>query len=290
MADSSISDLVLSSTPAPGVRLLRLNRPEKRNALSQSLISSLLSELRLASGDTSIFSIILTGNGPFFCAGADLNDIAALDEAGARASRYLQDLCAGFASVKKPIIAAVNGPALGGGFEISLMHRFHRGQSIGGLLAAPTTCLTRPWKTSADRFQSDLIISAQPAYFVLPETKIGLIPGAGGTQRLTAAIGKYRAMRSILLAHPMSAQEAMAAGLVTDVVGPDTLIQRCVEIASTFTAENRQTIAFAKEAICRADDLCRDDRFERDLYYTAFGTDEKKCGVDNFLAARKKKA
>lgn len=258
MADSSISDLVLSSTPAPGVRLLRLNRPEKRNALSQSLISSLLSELRLASGDTSIFSIILTGNGPFFCAGADLNDIAALDEAGARASRYLQDLCAGFASVKKPIIAAVNGPALGGGFEISLM--------------------------------SDLIISAQPAYFVLPETKIGLIPGAGGTQRLTAAIGKYRAMRSILLAQPMSAQEAMAAGLVTDVVGPDTLIQRCVEIASTFTAENRQTIAFAKEAICRADDLCRDDRFERDLYYTAFGTDEKKCGVDNFLAARKKKA
>ncbi|KAF1735991.1 putative enoyl-CoA hydratase, mitochondrial [Beauveria bassiana] len=280
MADSSISDLVLSSTPAPGVRLLRLNRPEKRNALSQSLISSLLSELRLASGDTSIFSIILTGNGPFFCAGADLNDIAALDEAGARASRYLQDLCAGFASVKKPIIAAVNGPA----------RRFHRGQSIGGLLAAPKTCLTRPWKISADRFQSDLIISAQPAYFVLPETKIGLIPGAGGTQRLTAAIGKYRAMRSILLAQPMSAQEAMAAGLVTDVVGPDTLIQRCVEIASTFTAENRQTIAFAKEAICRADDLCRDDRFERDLYYTAFGTDEKKCGVDNFLAARKKKA
>ncbi|KAM3524944.1 hypothetical protein NHJ13051_004245 [Beauveria bassiana] len=290
MADSSISDLVLSSTPAPGVRLLRLNRPEKRNALSQSLISSLLSELRLASGDTSIFSIILTGNGPFFCAGADLNDIAALDEAGARASRYLQDLCAGFASVKKPIIAAVNGPALGGGFEISLMRRFHRGQSIGGLLAAPKTCLTRSWKISADRFQSDLIISAQPAYFVLPETKIGLIPGAGGTQRLTAAIGKYRAMRSILLAQPMSAQEAMAAGLVTDVVGPDTLIQRCVEIASTFTAENRQTIAFAKEAICRADDLCRDDRFERDLYYTAFGTDEKKCGVDNFLAARKKKA
>ncbi|KAM3497978.1 hypothetical protein MY10362_008686 [Beauveria mimosiformis] len=290
MTDSSISDLVLSSAPAPGVRLLRLNRPEKRNALSQSLISSLLSELHLASGDTSIFSIILTGNGPFFCAGADLNDIAALDEAGARASRYLQDLCAGFASVKKPIIAAVNGPALGGGFEISLMRRFHRRKSIGGLLAAPKTCLTRPSKFFADRFQSDLIISAQPAYFVLPETKIGLIPGAGGTQRLTAAIGKYRAIRSILLAQPMSAQEAMAAGLVTDVVGPDTLIQRCVEIASTFTAENRQTIAFAKEAICRADDLCRDDRFERDLYYTAFGTDEKKCGVDNFLAARKNKA
>ncbi|KAM3439472.1 hypothetical protein MY1884_007231 [Beauveria asiatica] len=289
MTDSSISDLVPSSTPAPGVRLLRLNRPDKRNALSQSLISSLLSELRLASGDTSIFSIILTGNGPFFCAGADLNDIAALDEAGARASQYLQDLCAGFASVKKPIIAAVNGPALGGGFEISLMRRFHRRQSIGGLLAVPKTCLTSPWKISADRFQSDLIISAQPAYFVLPETKIGLIPGAGGTQRLTAAIGKYRAMRSILLAQPMSAQEAMAAGLVTDVVAPDTLIQRCIEIASTFTAQNRQTIALAKEAICRADDLCRDDRFEQHLYYTAFGTDEKKRAVDNFLAARKKK-
>ncbi|TQV94177.1 enoyl-CoA hydratase/isomerase family protein [Cordyceps javanica] len=258
MTDTAPVDLVLSSTPAAGVRLLCLNRPEKRNALSQPLIRSLLSALSNASADDHIFSIILTGNGPFFCAGADLNDIATLDEAGARASRYLEDLCKGFAAVKKPIIAAVNGPALGGGFEIALM--------------------------------SDFIVSAEPAYFVLPETKIGLIPGAGGTQRLTAAVGKYRAMRSILLAERMTAEEAMAASLVASVVNPDNLTQRCLEMASNFTAANRQTIEFAKQAICRADDLGRDDGFERDLYYTAFGTDEKKRGVDDFLTARRKKA
>ncbi|ATY65074.1 enoyl-hydratase isomerase family [Cordyceps militaris] len=258
MTESSTADVVLSSTPAPGVRLLQLNRPEKRNALSQLLIRSLLSELSKASADDAIFSVILTGNGPFFCAGADLNDIAPLDEAGARACRYLEDLCAGFAAVKKPIIAAVNGPALGGGFEIALM--------------------------------SDLILAAQPAYFVLPETKIGLIPGAGGTQRLTAAIGKYKAMRSILLAEPMTAEEAMAASLVTSVVSPDTLTQHAFEMASKFTADNRQAVAFAKRAICRADDLCRDDAFERNLYYTAFGTNEKRRGVDDFLTARRKKA
>ncbi|KAJ6786609.1 hypothetical protein PWT90_08197 [Aphanocladium album] len=260
MAACSTSHLVVPSTPASGVRLLSLNRPEKRNALSQDVIRCLLAELRNASSDPEIFSIILTGNGPFFCeqAGADLNDIAALDEAGARASRYLEDLCNGFTSVNKPIIAAVNGPALGGGFEIALM--------------------------------SDIIVAAQPAYFVLPETKIGLIPGAGGTQRLTAAIGKYRAMSSILLAQPMSSDEAKTAGLVANVVGLDALIQNCVDIASKFTADNKQTIAFAKQAVCRADDLCRDDRFERDLYYTAFGTTEKKRGVDDFLAARRKKA
>ncbi|EGX96988.1 enoyl-CoA hydratase/isomerase family protein [Cordyceps militaris CM01] len=248
MTESSTADVVLSSTPAPGVRLLQLNRPEKRNALSQLLIRSLLSELSKASADDAIFSIILTGNGPFFCAGADLNDIAPLDEAGARACRYLEDLCAGFAAVKKPIIAAVNGPA------------------------------------------SDLILAAQPAYFVLPETKIGLIPGAGGTQRLTAAIGKYKAMRSILLAEPMTAEEAMAASLVASVVSPDTLTQHAFEMASKFTADNRQAVAFAKQAICRADDLCRDDAFERNLYYTAFGTNEKRRGVDDFLTARRKKA
>ncbi|OAA69727.1 enoyl-CoA hydratase/isomerase family protein [Cordyceps fumosorosea ARSEF 2679] len=269
MTDCFTPELVLSSTPAPGVRLLRFNRPEKRNALSQPLIRAFLSELRNASADKDIFSIIITGIGPFFCAGADLNDIANLDEAGARATRYLEDLCAGFASVTKPIIAAVNGPA------------------------------------------SDFIVSAKSAYFVLPETTIGLIPGAGGTQRLTVAIGKYKvgffngrpcavdarranhfgqAMCSILLAQPMTADEAMAASLVVSVVSPDTLTQYCLEMASKFTAGNRQAIAYAKQAICRADDLCRDDAFERNLYYSTFGTDEKRRGVDDFLAARRKKA
>ncbi|OAQ95729.1 hypothetical protein LLEC1_02837 [Akanthomyces lecanii] len=303
MADSSQTDTVQSSTPTPGVRLICLNRPAKRNALSQPLIRSLLSELSSASADPDVFSIILTGNGPFFCAGADLNDIAPLDEAGARASRYLENLCTGFASVKKPIIAAINGPAVSlprldymraPRWTDDRTARWWVRGCLDGETALPyTLTFLVPNPAGIDSLihkQSDLIVSAQPAYFVLPETKIGLIPGAGGTQRLTAAIGKYRAMRSILLAQPMTAEDAMAAGLVTDVVGPDSLIPHCLEIASKFTAANKQTMAFAKQAICRADNLCRDDRFERDLYYTAFGTDEKKRGVDDFLAARRKKA
>ncbi|KAK8922770.1 2,3-dehydroadipyl-CoA hydratase [Metarhizium anisopliae] len=146
----SASGLVQATSPAQGVRLITFTRPEKRNALSRQLLDEFLVELEAASTDPAVKAIVITGTGTFFSAGADLKDIADLDSAGARSCRYLENLCVGMAAVRKPLIAAVNGPAC------------------------------------------DLIFAAKSAYFALPETKRGLIPGAGGTQRLTAAVGKFR--------------------------------------------------------------------------------------------------
>ncbi|PNY29400.1 Uncharacterized protein TCAP_00691, partial [Tolypocladium capitatum] len=253
----SASDLVQATSPADGVRLITLNRPEKRNALSRQLIAEFLRQLSGASTDPGVRAIVITGNGPFF-SGADLNDIAVLDAAGARSCRYLEDLCSGMAAVRKPVLAAVNGPALGGGFEVALM--------------------------------CDLIVAAKSAYFALPETNRGLIPGAGGTQRLTAAVGKFRAMRTILLGRPMTAEEAMSCGLLCDLVEDGDMLPRAIDVATDLVGHGPEALQSAKEAICRADGLGRDDLLERHLYYATFGTEEKRRGVDEFLARRTRPA
>ncbi|KYK61356.1 putative enoyl-CoA hydratase, mitochondrial [Drechmeria coniospora] len=269
-SESSSAALVQATSSVEGVRVITLSRPEKRNALSKELIVAFLVELARASADPNVKAVIITGQGSFFSAGADLNDIAALDSAGARSARYLEDLCSGMAAVRKPILAAVNGPALGGGFELALM--------------------------------CDLIIAAKSAYFALPETKRGLIPGAGGTQRLTATVGKYlsereqtdnlfllplQAMRTILLARPITGPEALSCGLLCDLVDDDNLLTHATAVAAGLSGHGPEALAFAKEAICRADALGRDDLFERNLYYATFSTDEKRQGVDEFLASRR---
>ncbi|ODA81118.1 hypothetical protein RJ55_04081 [Drechmeria coniospora] len=258
-SESSSAALVQATSSVEGVRVITLSRPEKRNALSKELIVAFLVELARASADPNVKAVIITGQGSFFSAGADLNDIAALDSAGARSARYLEDLCSGMAAVRKPILAAVNGPALGGGFELALMVR--------------QGC--------------DLIIAAKSAYFALPETKRGLIPGAGGTQRLTATVGKYLAMRTILLARPITGPEALSCGLLCDLVDDDNLLTHATAVAAGLSGHGPEALAFAKEAICRADALGRDDLFERNLYYATFSTDEKRQGVDEFLASRR---
>ncbi|KAM4058936.1 enoyl-CoA hydratase/isomerase domain-containing protein [Hirsutella rhossiliensis] len=250
------SGLVQATSPADGVRVISFNRPAKRNALSSQLIAAFLDSLAGASQDSAVKVIVVTGNGPFFSAGADLNDIAALDSAGARSCRYLEDLCNGMAAVRKPVVAAVNGPALGGGFEVALM--------------------------------CDLIIAAKSAYFALPETQKGLIPGAGGTQRLTAAVGKYRAMRTILLGRPITGDEAMSWGLLCDLVADADLMEQTMMTATELAGRGQEALQFAKEAIGRADSLCRDDALERTLYYATFGTEEKRRGVDGFLVRKAK--
>lgn len=240
----SASSLVQVTSPTEGVRVITLNRPEKRNAMSQGLIGDLLRELKIASTDSAVKAIVITGNGTFFSAGADLKDIAGLDATGARTCRYLEDLCLGMSAVRKPLLAAANGPAC------------------------------------------DLIIASKSAYFALPETKRGLIPGAGGTQRLTAAVGKFRAMRTILTGRPITSEEALSWGLVCDLTEDCDMLQRTVDTASALTEHGSEALLLAKEAVCRADSLCRDDLFERNLYYTTFGTEEKRKGVDEFLAKR----
>ncbi|KAL5095093.1 putative enoyl-CoA hydratase [Trichoderma sp. SZMC 28011] len=249
---STLGGLIQVSSPADGVRTITFNRPQKRNALSSELLTEFLAELSAASKDAAVKVIVLTGSGGFFSAGADLQDIAALDAAAARSCRYLEDLCTGMAAVRKPLLAAVEGPALGGGFEVALM--------------------------------CDMIFASKSrTYFALPEVKRGLIPGAGGTQRLTAALGKFKAMRTILLGKPITAEEGLSHGLVCELFEDGKVLEETVKVAADLAANATEAMQLAKEAICRADSLGRDDEFERTLYYITMGTEEKVKGVNGFL-------
>ncbi|KAF5680009.1 enoyl hydratase [Fusarium heterosporum] len=241
MSDS----LVVASTPADGVRVLALNRPSKRNALSQGLITVFLEQLETASRDYAVRVIVITGSSSFFCAGADIGEISKLDAESARGCRYLADLCTGMQAVRKPLIAAVEGMAC------------------------------------------DLIFAAHDSRFGLPEVTIGLIPGAGGTQRLTAAVGKFKAMQMILLGRPISADEALSAGLVAQLYESGKVLDSVVqETATSLAALSPTALGLAKEAICRSDALGADHEFERSLYYFAFGTADKQEGVKAFLEKR----
>ncbi|KAJ0422237.1 ClpP/crotonase-like domain-containing protein [Aspergillus carlsbadensis] len=255
------ANLVLTRTQTPGIRVCVLNRPLKRNALSQCLIDDLLLELRSADADEAISCIIITGSGGFFSAGADISEISQLDAEGTHQKRYLEDLCNGMRDVRKPVIAAVEGKALGGGFELALM-------------------------IVSDKAQADFIVATSDASFGLPEVTIGLIPGAGGTQRLTAAVGKYRAMQMILLNEPLSGSEAFHLGLVASLADPGQALEIALGLATKLANKSRSAIRLAKEAICRADELGQDEQFERSLYYTAFGTSDKREGVGAFLEKR----
>ncbi|KAL6901470.1 putative enoyl-CoA hydratase [Trichoderma evansii] len=239
---SSLGKLVQTSSPVEGVKVITFNRPQKRNALSTELLTEFLAELSAASKDAAIKVIVLTGSGGFFSAGADLQDIAALDAAGARSCRYLENLCNGMAAVRKPLLAAVEGPAC------------------------------------------DMIFASQTrTYFALPEVKRGLIPGAGGTQRLTAALGKFKAMRTIILGKPITAEEGFSHGLVCELFEDGAVLENTVKVAADLAANATEAMQLAKEAICRADSLGRDDEYERTLYYITMGTEEKIKGVNGFL-------
>ncbi|UKZ56837.1 hypothetical protein TrVGV298_010681 [Trichoderma virens] len=236
---STLGGLIQTSSPAEGVRVITFNRPQKRNALCTELLTEFLTELSAASKDSAVKIIVLTGSGGFFSAGADLQDIAALDAAAARSCRYLEDLCTGMASVRKPLLAAVEGPALGGGFEVALM------------------------------------------------LNAGSSPGPGGTQRLTAALGKFKAMRTILLGKPITAEEGLSHGLVCELFDDGSVLESTIKVAAELAANATEAMQLAKEAICRADSLGRDDEFERTLYYITMGTEEKMKGVNGFLKKTK---
>ncbi|KAL2840348.1 ClpP/crotonase-like domain-containing protein [Aspergillus pseudodeflectus] len=244
--------LVLVETHPSGIRVCILSRPTKRNALSQALIDELLLQLRRAESDEEISCIIITGSGGMFSAGADIKEISQLDAEGAHQRRYLEDLCNGMRSVRKPVIAAVEGKALGGGFELALM--------------------------------ADFIVATTDTSFGLPEVTIGLIPGAGGTQRLTTAIGKYRAMQMVLLNEPLSGPEALKVGLVATLTEPGHALEAALDLAKRLASQSRSAVILAKGAI--SDDLGQDEQYERSLYYTAFGTRDKREGVAAFLEKR----
>jgi enoyl-CoA hydratase len=190
---------VLLERPAPGVALLRLNRPEARNALNLTVRRMLGDHFRTLGTDVETRCIVLTGNAEVFAAGADIRDMVEATPVDL-ILRNTHLLWQAIAECPKPIIAAVNGYALGGGCELA-MH-------------------------------ADMIVAGESASFGQPEIRVGIMPGAGGTQRLTRAVGKFKAMKMVLTGQPVSARDADAMGLVTEVV-PDAKVEDGPEAGGT---------------------------------------------------------
>jgi len=237
------------------VGLIRLNRPQALNALNRALVGELSAALDAFEADANIGCIVITGSDKAFAAGADIKEMA--DKTFADAS--LGDFAATWdraATTRKPVIAAVAGFALGGGCELAL--------------------------------QCDLIIAADNAKFGQPEIKLGIIPGIGGTQRFTRAVGKAKAMDIILTGRMMDAQEAERAGLIARIVPAARLVEEALTVAATIAAMSLPSVLGAKEAVNRAFEtsLAEGVRFERRVFHSLFATADQKEGMAAFIAKR----
>lgn len=242
----------------PHVALIELNRPKVLNALSTGLMKEVLDALFMFEDDPEVRVIILTGSERAFAAGADIGQMAEaspIDQINDNRFRTWKQL----ALITKPVIAAVNGFALGGGCELAM------------------SC--------------DFIIAGDKAQFGQPEIKIGTIPGAGGTQRLTRAIGKSKAMLAVLTGDMMNAYEAEKAGLVAKVVPSETLMQETFEIAKTISNRAPVAVRLAKEAVNIAFETALKDgmEFERRNFYLTFSSKDQKEGMKAFIEKREPK-
>lgn len=238
------------------VGLIRLNRPQQLNALNSVLMEELATALEEFDRDERIRCIVITGNERAFAAGADIKEMA---EASA-VEMLLRDNIARWdriQRIRKPIIAAVSGWCLGGGCELAM------------------AC--------------DIIIASETAVFGQPEINIGVMPGAGGTQRLTRAIGKSKAMEMILTGRYMSAREAEAAGLVSRVVPVETYLEEAIRLAKEIAARPPIAVRLAKEAVNKAFETSLRDGldYERRLFYFLFSTEDQKEGMQAFIEKRK---
>ena len=240
-----------------GVAIITLNRPKQLNALNDQLMDELGQALKAFDADNAIGCIILTGSEKAFAAGADIGAMANYSFADVYASDYITRNWEQMKNVRKPVIAAVSGFALGGGCELAML--------------------------------CDFIIAADNAKFGQPEIKLGIIPGAGGTQRLPRAVGKSKAMDMALTGRMMDAQEAERAGLVSRVVPLDKLMEEALGAALLICSYGQPSVMAAKEAVNRAFEsgLADGVMFERRLFHALFATDDQKEGMDAFVAKRK---
>ena len=236
--------------------LITLNRPKQLNALNDALMDELGAALLAFDADDAIGCIVVTGSAKAFAAGADISAMAKLQYRDAVLSGFITRNWETMLRVRKPVIAAVAGFALGGGCELAMM--------------------------------CDLVIAADSAKFGQPEIKIGIIPGAGGTQRLPRAVGKAKAMDLVLTGRMMDAQEAERAGLVSRVVAQDKLMDEVLGAALTICGYGRLSVMAAKESVNRAFESGLSDgvMFERRLFHALFATADQKEGMDAFLGKR----
>ncbi|MBV2142181.1 enoyl-CoA hydratase [Falsochrobactrum sp. TDYN1] len=238
-----------------GVGLVRLNRPQALNALNGTVLDELTEALAAFDTDGKIGAIVLTGSEKAFAAGADIKEMQPINFVDA----YLQDMFAGWQKVdrvRKPIIAAVAGYALGGGCELAMM--------------------------------CDFIIAADNAKFGQPEITLGVMPGMGGSQRLTRYVGKSKAMDMCLTGRMMDAQEAERSGLVSRVVAPEELLEEALKAADRIAAFSRPSVMMVKESVNRAYETTLDEglRFERRLFHSLFATEDQKEGMSAFVDKR----
>jgi len=243
-------------TEADSVGIITLNRPKQLNALNDQLMDELGAALKAFDAEETIGCIIVTGNEKAFAAGADITAMAQYSFADAYKGDFITRNWETLRSIRKPVIAAVSGFALGGGCELAMM--------------------------------CDFIIAADNARFGQPEIKLGVIPGAGGTQRLPRAVGKSKAMDMALTARMMDAQEAERAGLVSRVVPLDKLMEETLAAAITISGFSRISVMAAKESVNRAFEGTLSDglMFERRLFHSLFATQDQKEGMDAFVNKR----
>jgi enoyl-CoA hydratase len=244
-------------TEAGKVGVITLNRPKQLNALSDQLMDELGDALLAFDADASIGCIIVTGSEKAFAAGADIGLMAKYTFSDAYGRDHIGRNWETIRRVRKPVVAAVAGFALGGGCEVAMM--------------------------------CDLLIAADNAKFGQPEIKLGIIPGAGGTQRLPRAIGKAKAMDMVLTARMMDAAEAERSGLVSRVVPLDKLMDEALAVAITIADLPRMAVLAAKESVNRSFESGLSDgvMYERRLFQAMFGTEDQKEGMDAFNAKRK---
>jgi len=238
------------------VGIITLHRPKALNALNEQLMNELGAALKAFDADADIGCMVLTGSEKAFAAGADIGAMASYTFADVYVNDYITRNWETIRSVRKPVIAAVSGFALGGGCELAMM--------------------------------CDFIIAADNARFGQPEIKLGIIPGAGGTQRLPRAVGKAKAMDLALTGRMMDAAEAERAGLVSRVVPLDKLMDEALGAALTICGFSLPSVMAAKEAINRAFESGLSDgvMFERRLFHALFATDDQKEGMAAFVEKR----
>ncbi len=247
--------IIVSKETESKIAVVQLNRPQVLNALNFELMNEMLHALQTLERDEEILAIVLTGNEKAFAAGADIKEFAVRNSAQMLLENPLEKW-QHIEKFPKPLIAAVSGYALGGGCELILM--------------------------------CDVVIASETAKLGLPEVNIGVIPGAGGTQRLTHLIGKFKAMELILSGRTIDAQEALALGLVSKVVPVAEYLEDAKRVAREIASKSPVAVRAAKEAVLAAlSALEQGLAFERKSFYLLFDTEDKKEGMQAFLEKRK---